>query len=145
MAYSHIAHDCQIGNDCIIANAGTLAGHVSIEDRAIIGGLVAIHQFVRVGPLSIIGGCSKVVQDVPPYATCDGHPTKVYGLNLVGLKRANFSKESLLSLKRAFKFLFYSGLSISHALEKIEKELPLLPEIQHLISFIKNSQRGICR
>ncbi|MFZ5800656.1 MAG: acyl-ACP--UDP-N-acetylglucosamine O-acyltransferase, partial [Candidatus Omnitrophota bacterium] len=88
MAYSHIAHDCIVGDDCIIANCGTLAGHVTIEDRAVVGGLVAIHQFVRMGKISIVGGCSKVVQDIPPFSTCDGHPTKVYGLNLLGLQRA---------------------------------------------------------
>src|SRR3989338_947696 len=82
MAYAHIAHDCVVGNNCVIANNGTLAGHVTIEDNAVVGGLVAIHQFVRIGRFSIIGGCSKVVQDIPPYSTCDGHPARVYGLNI---------------------------------------------------------------
>ena len=123
MAYSHIAHDCRVGDECIIANGGTLAGHVTIEDKAVIGGLVAIHQFVHVGTLSIIGGCSKVVQDIPPYSTCDGHPTRVYGLNLIGLRRQKFSKESIENLNRAYKILFSSGLTPKHALENLEAEI----------------------
>lgn len=143
MAYSHIAHDCIIGNNCIIANNGTLAGHVSVEDQAVIGGLVAVHQFVRIGTLSIIGGCSKVVQDIPPYSTCDGHPARVYGLNLVGLRRHNIAKDAIDELNRAFKILFNLGLSVKHALEKIDKELRHTQEIAYLVNFIKNSQRGI--
>ena len=145
MAYSHIAHDCIVGNDCIIANCGTLAGHVTIEDKAVVGGLVAIHQFVKMGTLSIVGGCSKVVQDIPPFSTCDGHPTKVFGLNLVGLKRANLSEESIDGLKRAFKIMFRLGLTISHALERIQKEIPPSLEITRLVKFIQTSERGICR
>jgi UDP-N-acetylglucosamine acyltransferase len=145
MAYAHIAHDCVVGNDCIIANNGTLAGHVTIEDRAIVGGLVAIHQFVRIGALSIVGGCSKVVQDIPPYSTCDGHPTRVYGLNIIGLKRSGIAKGSIEHLNQAFRILFNSGLSIKHALERIEKEIASCKEVSYLVDFIKNSQRGISR
>lgn len=145
MAYSHIAHDCVVADGCIIANNGTLAGHVTIEDKAVVGGLVAIHQFVRVGTLSIIGGCSKVVQDIPPYSTCDGHPAKVYGLNITGLRRAGIAKEVIAQLGSAFKILFNSGLSIKHALEKVQSQINSSPEILNLIDFIKNSQRGICR
>ncbi len=145
MAYSHVAHDCIIGNNCIIANVGTLAGYVTIEDYSVIGGIVAVHQFCRVGKLSIIGGCSKVVQDIPPFSTCDGHPTKVYGLNLVGLKRAKVPRETIHNLKETFKILFNSGLSISHALEKVEKEIPKGEEISYLTEFVKSSRRGICR
>jgi len=145
MAYSHIAHDCIVGNHCIIANNGTLAGHVTIEDRAVVGGLVAIHQFVRVGLLSIIGGCSKVVQDIPPYSTCDGHPARVYGLNLIGLRRNGISKDSIEQLNHAFKIFFNTGLSPRHALEKIEKEIKPNNEVSYLVNFIKNSQRGIVR
>ncbi|HTZ11391.1 MAG TPA: acyl-ACP--UDP-N-acetylglucosamine O-acyltransferase [Candidatus Margulisiibacteriota bacterium] len=145
MAYSHVAHDCTVGNNCVIANVGTLAGHVTIEDKAVIGGLVAIHQFVRIGTLSIIGGCSKVVQDIPPYSTCDGHPTRVYGLNLLGLRRNNVSKESIQRLSQAFRIIFNSGLTPKHALEKIEREIEKSAEVQYLINFVKNSQRGISR
>jgi UDP-N-acetylglucosamine acyltransferase len=145
MAYSHIAHDCIVGNNCIIANNGTLAGHVKIEDNAIVGGLVAIHQFVRIGKLAIIGGCSKVVQDIPPYSTCDGHPAKVFGLNIIGLKRAGVEPEVIAVLKKAFKILFFSGLAISHAIEKIKTELPPYKEILHIIEFIRDSERGLSR
>jgi len=144
MAYSHIAHDCYVGNGCIIANNGTLAGHVQIEDKAVVGGLVAIHQFVRLGTLSIIGGCSKVVQDIPPYSTCDGHPAKVYGLNITGLRRAGLAHEAIAKLGTAFKILFNSGLSVKHALEEVQSQIDSR-EVQNLVEFMKNSQRGVCR
>lgn len=143
MAYSHVAHDCIIGNECIIANNGTLAGHVTIEDKAVIGGLVAVHQFVRVGKLSIIGGCSKVVQDIPPYSTCDGHPAQVYGLNLIGLRRSGIPRNSIEQLNQAFKILFNFGLILKHALEEIEKKIKPNPEVTYLLNFIRNSKRGI--
>jgi UDP-N-acetylglucosamine acyltransferase len=145
MAYSHVAHDCRVGNNCVSANCGTLAGHVTIEDKAVIGGLVAIHQFVHVGALSIIGGCSKVVQDIPPYSTCDGHPAKVYGLNLIGLRRANVGREAIKALDEAYKILFNLGLTAKHALEKLEKEVKATPEIAHLIDFVRKSERGLSR
>jgi UDP-N-acetylglucosamine acyltransferase len=145
MAYSHVAHDCVIGNKCIIANVGTLAGHVTVEDQAVIGGLVAIHQFVRVGRLSIIGGCSKVVQDIPPYSTCDGHPARVYGLNLVGLKRTNMDPSVIKELSYCFKIIFNSGLSIKNAIREIESKRNLSSETIYLIDFIKKSSRGVCR
>jgi UDP-N-acetylglucosamine acyltransferase len=140
-----VAHDCTIGNGAIIANVGTLAGHVTIGDKSIVGGLAAIHQFVRVGILSIIGGCSKVVQDVPPYSTVDGHPTKVYGINSIGLKRAGIPNESISSLKRAFRILFHSGLSLNTALERIDSEVEKCPELSVLIDFMKTSKRGVSR
>ena len=145
MAYSHIAHDCNVGSECVIANCGTLADHVIIEDKAIIGGLVAIHQFSRIGKLSIVGGCSKVVQDIPPYSTCDGHPTKVYGLNLIGLKRAGVSSKILLELKRAFKVLFFSSLTTASAVERIKKEIPKSEYLTHLVEFVAASSRGVCK
>lgn len=145
MAYSHIAHDCRVGNDCVIANNGTLAGHVVIEDNAVVGGLVAIHQFVRVGKLSIIGGCSKVVQDIPPFSTCDGHPALVYGLNLTGLRRNNTAKECIAQLDHAFKVLFNSGLSSKHALEELKKNTSPCEEVSYLINFVKGSERGLAR
>jgi len=146
MAYSHIAHDCQVGNKCIFANNATLAGHVILEDEVVIGGLSAIHQYVRVGKLAIIGGCSKIVQDIPPFSTCDGHPAKVYSINSVGLKRSNISKETINQLKVSFKILFHSGLSLKNAIKKIKSKFtnPSL-ELIHLISFVGNSKRGITR
>ena len=145
MAYSHMAHEGRVGDECIIANGGTLAGHVTIEDKAVIGGLVAIHQFVHVGTLSIIGGCSKVVQDIPPYSTCDGHPARVYGLNLIGLRRQKFSKGSIENLDRAYKILFNSGLTPKHALENLEVEIKDSAEVNYLVDFVKRSERGISR
>ena len=144
MAYAHVAHDCTLGNNCVMANNGTLAGHVTLEDNAVVGGLTAIHQFVRLGRLSITGGCSKVVQDIPPFSTCDGHPARVYSLNLVGLRRAKVPVESVKVLQKAFKILFRSGLSRAHALEQVKKESLLCPELEHLISFVTTSKRGIC-
>ena len=144
MAYSHVAHDCVIGNNCVMANNGTLAGHVTLEDFAVVGGLTAVHQFVRLGELSIVGGCSKVVQDIPPFSMCDGHPAKVFNINPVGLKRAKFSPATMNSLRKAFKILFHSGLTKSHAVQKIEKELAPCPRLKHLIEFIKTSKRGLC-
>ncbi|MBU1062468.1 MAG: acyl-ACP--UDP-N-acetylglucosamine O-acyltransferase [Candidatus Omnitrophica bacterium] len=145
MVYSHVAHDCKIGNGCIIANSGTLAGHVNLEDKVVIGGLAAIHQFTRVGKLAIIGGCSKVVQDIPPFSTCDGHPARVYGLNVVGLRRSDISKEAQLALKKAFKILFHSRLCLKNAVEKARQEIQLFQEVEYLLDFIRSSKRGVCR
>ncbi|MBN2830849.1 MAG: acyl-ACP--UDP-N-acetylglucosamine O-acyltransferase [Candidatus Omnitrophica bacterium] len=145
MAYSHIAHDCRVGNNCVFANNATLAGHVSIEDLAVIGGLVAIHQFVRVGKLSITGGCSKVVQDIPPYSTCDGHPASVYGLNLIGLRRNKVSRESIKELDRAYKIIFNSGFTPKHALEELEKTKVKSEEVKYIIDFVKGSSRGLSK
>jgi len=144
MAYSHVAHDCVVGHGCVLANVATLAGHVTLEDMAVLGGLAAVHQFVRLGTMSIVGGCSKVVQDIPPFSTCDGHPARVYGLNSIGLRRAKMPVKTVAALRKAFKILFYAGLSKTHAIERVKKEFPLLPEIEHLISFIKASKRGVC-
>jgi len=145
MAYSHVAHDCKIGNGCVIANSGTLAGHVNVEDKVIIGGLAAIHQFVRVGKLSIIGGCSKIVKDIPPFSTCDGHPARVYGLNLIGLKRAGMTKEAIFLLNKAFKILFYSGLSVRNAIDNTRETVESCVEVEYLLDFVKASERGVCR
>ena len=144
MAYVHIAHNCCLGDGVVMANCGTLAGHVEVEDKAIIGGLSAIHQFCRIGTLALIGGCSKVVQDVPPYMIADGHPAKVYSINTIGLKRNNISDDTLHSLKQAFKIIYRSGLNISHALQKIQQEVSPSAEVTRLVQFIKSSDRGIC-
>ena len=145
MAYSHVAHDCSIGNECIIANAGTLAGHVTLEDNVVVGGLTAVHQFVRVGKMAIIGGCSKVVKDIPPFSTCDGHPARVYSLNLIGLERADISKEAQGALKKSFKILFHSGLSFKSSVERVEQEIGHFEEVEYLLVFIRNSKRGMCK
>jgi UDP-N-acetylglucosamine acyltransferase len=145
MAYVHIAHDCKVGNHCIIVNNGTLGGHVVVEDHVLISGLTAVHQFVRIGTFAIVGGCSKVVQDIPPYCTADGHPARVYGLNLIGLRRNNVSKDAIKCLDRAFNMLFNSGAPVKIAAEKLAKEKHLTGEVAHLAEFIKSSSRGISR
>lgn len=145
MAASHVGHNCIIGNDNVLANAVLLGGHVIVEDNAILGGMVGIHQFCRVGKLAIIGGCSKAIQDVPPYSMCDGDPAKVYGLNKIGLQRTAITQQAQATLKKAFKILFTDGLLISNAVKKIEKELPQIEEIRHITKFVKSSERGMCR
>jgi len=144
MAYAHIAHNCKVGNNVIIANSGTLAGHVEIDDYAIIGGLVGIHQFCRIGKHSIIGGCSKVIMDIIPYIMADGHPARPYGLNIIGLKRRNFSEEKIKILNEAYKIIFKSGLNTSQALKKLE-EMNDCEEVKDIIEFIKSSKRGIAK
>ena len=145
MAYAHVAHDCAIGDHVVIANSAALAGHIVVEDRAIIGGLVGIHQFVRVGTLAMIGGCSRVPQDIPPYSTCVGYPAVVYGLNSEGLKRAGVSEDAKTRLHHAFKVLFHSQLSMSHALKQLNGRADSCPEVEHLLAFMKESKRGVAR
>lgn len=145
MAYSHVAHDCRVGNHVILANCATLAGHVTIEDFAILGGLSAVHQFTRVGCHTMISGGSMVAQDVPPYTIAQGDRAKTVGLNLVGLKRRGFSEGVLRSIKSAYKLLFRSDLRLEEALARIEAELEPSPELQVFTDFIRHSQRGIAR
>ncbi len=145
MAYAHVAHDCVVGDHNVVANCGTLAGHVVMEDHILISGLVAVHQFVRIGKLSIVGGCSKVVQDIPPFATADGHPARVYGLNLVGLRRNNFPRQTIKELGQAFKILFDSGIVMKKAMVNLAAENFSCEEVAYLINFIKNSPRGVIR
>jgi len=145
LAYSHIAHDCVVGNDVIFSNNGTLAGHVQVGDYAVIGGLTAIHQFCRVGRHAITGGCSKIVQDVPPFFIADGNPAEVRGVNQVGLERAGFDAETIRALKEAYRILYRGKLNVKQSVEAIRKELPDLPEIAELCSFIESSERGIIR
>ncbi len=145
LAYCHLAHNVQLGNHVIMSNVGTLAGHVTVEDHAVIGGLAAVHQFCRVGTMSMVGGCSKVVQDVPPYMMADGNPAQTRTINKVGLERRGVSEESQSALKQAFKILFREGLTNTNALIKIETELPKSPELEHLINFARTSQRGLSK
>ena len=145
MAYSHIAHDCRIGDGNVFANSATLAGYVTVGNRVVIGGLAAIHQFCRLGDFSIIGGCSKVVQDIPPYSMCDGHPATICGLNLVGLKRAKFSSSTIRTLKKAFKIIFFDNHLIAQSKELVQRDLLPLKELEHLFEFISSSKRGISK
>lgn len=145
MAYVHIAHDCKIGNNVIMANAATLAGHVTIEDYAIIGGMVAVHQFANIGAYSIIGGASAITHDVPPYVMAVGNRAKLYGLNKVGLRRQGFSREETDNLKKAYNILFRSGLTMKDAVHKVQEEIGHSTNVAHLVEFIKVSKRGITR
>jgi UDP-N-acetylglucosamine acyltransferase len=144
LAYSHIAHNAQVGNHVTISSAG-LAGHVIIEDYAIVGGHSLVHQFCRVGAMAIVGGCSKVVQDVPPYMLADGNPASIRAINRVGLERNGVSEEAAAALKQAFRWLFRENLPLSSALARIESELPPLPELQRLVQFIRCSDRGVSK
>lgn len=147
LCYSHVAHDCQVGNHIILSNNGTLGGHITVDDHAIVSGLAAVHQFCRIGQHSIIGGCAKVVQDVPPFMIVDGNPAATRGLNLVGLQRRGFPEDDIRALKAAYKKLFLkkdgnlatalSSLKATHAADT--------PQVAHLIHFIENSQRGVTR
>jgi UDP-N-acetylglucosamine acyltransferase len=145
MAYSHIAHDCRVHNRVVMANAATLAGHVEVEDNAILGGLVAVHQFCRVGCHTMISGGAMIAQDIPPYTIAQGDRAKTIGINLVGLKRRGFSEETLRGIKNAYRLMFRSGLHLEDALARIENEYGTIPEVQHFVAFIKGSQRGVAR
>jgi UDP-N-acetylglucosamine acyltransferase len=145
LAYSHIAHNVVMGNGVIMSNVATLAGHVIVEDFAVVGGLAAIHQFCRIGKMSIVGGCSKVVQDVPPFMLADGNPAETRTINKVGLERNGVSEEAQAVLRQAFKILFREGLTIPNALARIQQDLPKLPEVQHLVDFVRTSERGISK
>jgi UDP-N-acetylglucosamine acyltransferase len=143
MSYVHLAHDCHVGNGVILSNAAQLAGHVTVEDRATLSGVLAIHQFVRIGTFSFVGGMTRVNQDVPPYLKAVGSPMKLYGLNSVGLRRNGFSEEVMRELKRAYRLFFRSELNLSQALERARAELTMLPEIEHFLNFVETSQRGV--
>ncbi len=145
MAYSHIAHDCIIGDSNILANGATLAGYVEIANKVVVGGLVAIHQFCRLGEFAIVGGCSKVVQDLPPFSMSDGHPAVIRGLNLVGLRRAGFSNKIINSLKKAFKTLFFENHPYKKGIELVKKEFSQSDQINSLLTFISASKRGVSK
>ncbi|MBW2088250.1 MAG: acyl-ACP--UDP-N-acetylglucosamine O-acyltransferase [Deltaproteobacteria bacterium] len=145
MAYTHIAHDCMTGKKVIFANNATLAGHIIVGDHATIGGLVAIHQFVRIGNYAYVGGKSAVVKDIPPYVIASGDRAKLHGLNTVGLKRHGFSQETLSLLKKAYRIIFRIGITLNEAIERIRAEVEQIPEVVNLIDFIKSSRRGITR
>lgn len=145
MAYCHVAHDCHIGNHVIMANGSTLAGHIKVEDHARLGGLSAVHQFVRIGAHAMVGGGAMVGQDVPPYTIAAGDRATLHGLNLVGLKRSGFSDEIIADLKKAYKILIRSGLLTEEALARIRNEVPQSPEVRHFVEFVEQSERGICR
>ncbi len=145
MAYSHVAHDCIIGDHVIMANGATLAGHIEIQDHAILGGLVAVHQYVRIGCYAMVGGFSGVAQDVPPYTLVAGDRSRLFGLNMVGLRRHGFSQESIKGLRKAYRLLFRSNMPLQQAMEKVREEVQGCAEVETLLRFLQGSRRGICR
>jgi UDP-N-acetylglucosamine acyltransferase len=145
LAYSHIGHDCVVGDAVVFSNNGTLAGHVQVGDHAVMGGLTAVHQFCRLGRYAITGGCSKIVQDVPPFMIADGNPAKVRGINVVGLERSGFAPETIKAIKEAFRLIYRSKYNTRQAIEAIQQELPAGAEITQILEFIQSSERGIIR
>jgi len=146
MAYAHVAHDCTLGNYVILANATTLGGHVHIDDYAILGGLVAIHQFIRIGAYAFIGGKSGLRMDMPPYMLAFGAPGKLYGPNLVGLRRHGFPRATIQALKSSYRIMFRSGLKVAEAIETVRQEVENVPEVENLIQFMQGrSKRGVTR
>jgi UDP-N-acetylglucosamine acyltransferase len=145
LAYSHVAHDCVVGDHVIFSNNGTLAGHVLVEDYAVIGGLSGVHQFCRIGRHAILGGCTKIVQDVAPYMIADGNPAELRGVNQVGLERRGFSTEEIRSLREAYRFLCRSNLNVKQACDAIREQLAMNEHLEHLLAFVESSKRGIVR
>ena len=145
MAYVHIAHDCQVGDQTIFANNAQIAGHVHVGDWAILGGMAGVHQFVRIGAHSMIGGGSILLQDVPPYVMCSGHPAKPFGINAEGLKRRGFAPEGVAAIKRAYRTLYRSGLTLDEAREELTREHAGAPEVAPLLEFLAAATRGIIR
>lgn len=141
LAYSHIAHDCIVGSHCIFSNNGTLAGHVTVEDHVILGGLTAVHQFCRIGQHSFTGGCSKIVQDVLPFTTVDGNPARARGLNETGLKRRGCTEAQIKAIFSAYRTLYRKGLNTTQAVEVIRAK-PMTQEVEAFVAFIENAKRG---
>ncbi len=145
LAYVHLAHDVHMGNHVIMSNVATLAGHVTVDDHAVIGGLAAVHQFCRVGRNAMIGGCSKVVQDVAPFMMADGNPAETRFVNKTGLERAGFGPELIATLTKAYKLIFRSGLTTANAVARLAADLPDGPELRHLMAFIEAGGRGLAK
>jgi UDP-N-acetylglucosamine acyltransferase len=145
MMYCHIAHDCSMGNRNIVANGATFGGHVMIEDHVIVGGLVGVHQFVRVGSSAILGAGSMVSKDVPPFCNATGDRATLHGLNIEGLRRRGFDAAVIDALRKAYKIIFRSKLKTKEALEKVREEIFGCPQVDQLVAFIADSRRGVCR
>ena len=145
MALTHVAHNCVVGNHVIMSNLASLAGHAIVEDRAVIGGMAGVHQFVKIGRNAMVGGMSKLTQDVVPYTIVDGRPAKVVGLNAVGISRAGIPLGSRRNIKKAYKLLYRSGLSLQQAIAVIEQEVDSCEEVEHFLRFLRNAERGIGR
>lgn len=145
MNYSHIAHDCHVGNHVVVANGAQFAGHVTVEDHVVIGALVGIHQHARVGESAIIGAGSMVSQDVPPFCNATGDRAHLFGLNQIGLKRRGLSPELVSSIKKAYRIVFRSGGRFADAIATARRQLPPSPQLEHFLSFLESSERGVCR
>ena len=145
LAYSHIGHDCTVGDSVIFSNNGTLAGHVQVGDHAVIGGLTAVHQFCRIGRFAITGGCSKIVQDVPPFMIADGNPAKMRGINQVGLERHGYPPEKIKPIKEAFRMIYRAKMNTGQALEAVREQLGESEDVRSILQFIAASERGIIR
>jgi len=145
MAYSHVAHDCQVGDGTIFGNGATLAGHVRVEDFANVGAFSGVHQFCRVGKHAFIGGYSVITQDALPFVKSVGNRAEAYGINTIGLERRGFAESEIGALKRAYRILFQSGLNTSQALERIESEIKGSSEVAYLVDFIRTSERGVIK
>jgi UDP-N-acetylglucosamine acyltransferase len=145
MAYCHVAHNCNLANNIVLANGTNLAGHVIVEDYAVVGGLTGVHQFTHIGAHSMIGGASAVNKDVPPYVTASGNHAKLYGLNLIGMKRRGFSTEVLQALKDSYRIIFRSSMLLSQAIAQVRNDVPDFAEVRHFLDFIQKSKRGVCR
>lgn len=145
MANSHVAHDCVVGDDTMFANSAAVAGHVQVGDGAILGGLCAVHQHSRVGRLAMIGGGAMCAQDVPPFSIAQGDRARLYGLNIIGLRRAGFDADTVTVLKEAWRLLFVSDLPRRTAAGRVQEAHGALPEVQELLAFLASSTRGVCR
>ncbi len=145
LAYCHIAHGCKVGNRVTMANSSALSGEVVVEDEAVIGGMTGVHQFTRIGRLAMVGGLSRITQDVPPFMLIEGNPATARSVNTVGMERRGVSPESVASIKKAYRLLYREGLSTRQAVERIRSEVPACPEVSHLLSFIEASERGIIK
>ncbi|HSF29749.1 MAG TPA: acyl-ACP--UDP-N-acetylglucosamine O-acyltransferase [Candidatus Tectomicrobia bacterium] len=144
MAYTHVAHDCRLGDHVIMVNYAGLSGYVEVEDRAFISGHNAVHQFVRIGYLAMVSGASRVVKDIPPFMIAEGNPTRIRGLNIVGMRRLGLALKVRRELRRAYGLLYRSGLNTSHALQSMRQEGLTSDEVQRLITFVEGAKRGIC-
>ncbi len=144
MAYSHVAHDVIIGNNVIVANAVQIAGHVEIDDYAIVGGLTGIHQFVRIGKHAMVGGASAVHRDVPPFTIAQGNRARLEGINIIGLKRRGFQRDTIRNLTTVFEMVFKTDEPLQVSLKRVEEEFANVSEVKEFVEFIRNSKRGIC-
>jgi UDP-N-acetylglucosamine acyltransferase len=142
MAYSHVGHNCEIGDNNTIASYVGLSGHVTVEDNTVFGGMVGVHQFCRIGKLAMLGGVSKVNQDVPPFMLADGVPARVIELNVIGLRRSGVPPASRTTLRQAYKLLYRSELNLSQAIARIEDELEMTEDLEYLITFLRGTQSG---